>query len=109
QAVVEALYDAFDAETDISTENILKAARASVPLSMTMREKIAYLRDWASTRARDASSASPESIEEQTAAFLTARAEEEAFRRKERARKNTESEEKPVRGRRTAKKTETGE
>jgi hypothetical protein len=49
---------------------------------MTMREKIAYLRDWASTRARDASSASPESIEEQTAAFLTARAEEEAFRRK---------------------------
>lgn len=83
QAVVEALYDAFDKDRDITTEDILKAARASVPLSMTMREKIAYLRDWASTRCREASSAPPESIEEQTAAFLKARAEEEAARRKE--------------------------
>src|SRR5262249_20012265 len=83
QAVVEALYDAFDKGRDITTEDVVRAARAAVPLSMTMREKIAYLRDWAQTRARDASSASPESIEEQTAAFLLARAEEEAYRRKD--------------------------
>ncbi len=104
QAVIEALYDAFDKGRDITTEDIVKAARASVPLSMTMREKIAYLRDWASTRARDASSASPESIEEQTAAFLTARAEEEAFRRKERARKIAGADAKPARAPRSTTK-----
>jgi len=62
-------------------EDLIKAAHASVPLSMTMREKIAYMRDWADTRARQASSAQPESIEEQTAAFIMARAMEEAKRR----------------------------
>jgi ATP-dependent 26S proteasome regulatory subunit len=92
QVVVEALYDAFDAARDsgdaardLTMEDLLKACRASVPLSMTMREKIAYLRDWAETRARMASSATPESLEEQMAAFLEARAEEEAIRRKQEA------------------------
>jgi hypothetical protein len=47
---------------------------------MTMREKIAYLRNWAETRARMASSEPVESIEEQTVAFLTARAQAEASR-----------------------------
>jgi SpoVK/Ycf46/Vps4 family AAA+-type ATPase len=74
QLVVEALYDAFGAGTDLTTDLVLRAVRATVPLSMTMREKIAYLRDWASTRARPASSATPESFEEQAAAFLAARA-----------------------------------
>lgn len=109
QAVVEALYDAFEKKKekpdyDLTTEDIVKAARASVPLSMTMREKIAYLRDWASTRARDASSASPESIEEQTAAFLTARAEEEAFRRKAKVPEPDSTDGKPAKPRRATAK-----
>ncbi|MBM3496196.1 MAG: AAA family ATPase [Armatimonadetes bacterium] len=73
QLVVEGLYDAFDAGTDITTDLLLEAARATVPLSMTMREKIAYLRDWASTRARPASSAEVESFEDQAASFLAGR------------------------------------
>jgi ATP-dependent 26S proteasome regulatory subunit len=81
QLVVEALFDAFDAGRDLKTEDLLKAARATVPLSMTMREKISYLRNWADTRARMASSEPIESVEEQTAAFLQARAQEEASRR----------------------------
>ena len=60
QAVIEALYDAFDAGRDVTLEDLLRACHASVPLSMTMREKIALLRDWAHTRARKASSAEPE-------------------------------------------------
>ncbi len=80
QLVVEALYDAFDAGRDLETEDILKAATATVPLSMTMREKIAYLREWADTRARKASGAPVESVEEQTAAFLLARAQAAAHR-----------------------------
>ena len=80
QLVIEALYDAFDAGTDVTTDHLLKAARATVPLSMTMREKIAYLRDWAATRARPASSVEVESFEDQAAAFLANRiiAKEEA-------------------------------
>lgn len=80
QLVVEALFDAFDASRDLKTDDLLKAARATVPLSMTMREKITYLRNWAETRARMASSEPVESIEEQTASFLLARAQEEASR-----------------------------
>src|SRR5439155_16556558 len=44
QLVVEALYDAFDADRELLDEDLMKAARAQVPLSMTMREKIAILR-----------------------------------------------------------------
>ncbi len=73
QLIVEALYDAFGAGTELTTELVARAARSTVPLSMTMREKIAYLRDWASTRARPASSSEPESFEEQAAAFLAGR------------------------------------
>lgn len=74
QLIIEALYDAFDSGQDITTDGILKGVQETVPLSMTMREKIAYLRDWASTRARLASSQKAESFEEQANAFLAARA-----------------------------------
>jgi ATP-dependent 26S proteasome regulatory subunit len=74
QAVIESLYDAFDDGGDVTTKHILRAIRASVPLSMTMREKIAYLRDWADTRARQASSTPPESLDEQEVAFMAGRA-----------------------------------
>jgi ATP-dependent 26S proteasome regulatory subunit len=56
QAIVSALYDAFDAGHDLTTGDILRNVRDSVPLSRMMREQIDTLRDWAVTRARRASS-----------------------------------------------------
>jgi SpoVK/Ycf46/Vps4 family AAA+-type ATPase len=55
QVVVGALYDAFDAGRDINTDDLLTNIRVSVPLSRTMAESIEELREWASTRARNAS------------------------------------------------------
>jgi ATP-dependent 26S proteasome regulatory subunit len=60
QAVISALYDAFDVERDVTTEDILAVAKESIPLSMTMKERIDLLRLWAKSRARPASSAEPE-------------------------------------------------
>ena len=56
QAVVSAMYDAFDLGRELTTEDILEVAKQSVPLSLTMKEKIDVLRFWAETRARPASS-----------------------------------------------------
>ncbi len=64
QVIVSALYDAFDAGRDITTEDLLRNIGATIPLSRTMREQIVALREWASTRARNASSAPPP-LEEQ--------------------------------------------
>lgn len=55
QVVVSSLYDAFDAGRDINTDDLLNNIRISVPLSRTMAESIEELREWASTRARNAS------------------------------------------------------
>jgi SpoVK/Ycf46/Vps4 family AAA+-type ATPase len=80
QAVISALYDAFDLNRDVTTEDILEVVKHSIPLSMTMREKIDTLRRWSETRARPASSATPEmpgpDLEMETAkALLNALAE----------------------------------
>jgi AAA+ superfamily predicted ATPase len=50
QAVTSALHDAFDSRTQLSTEHLLAAVKRSPPLSVTMAEKIAALRDWARGR-----------------------------------------------------------
>ncbi len=55
QAVVSALYDAFDDGRELRTEDIYKSLNETVPLSQTMEEEISALRDWARTRARWAS------------------------------------------------------
>ena len=55
QAVISALYDAFDAERDVTPEGLLSAAREIVPLAVTMKEGIDTMREWAKTRARTAS------------------------------------------------------
>ena len=58
QVVVSALYEAFDADPhtrELSTEQLLHAAKEIVPLAVTMQEKIADMREWAKTRARTAS------------------------------------------------------
>ena len=55
QAVIAALYDAFDSGNDLTTEGVLKTVNEIVPLAITMREMIESMREWARTRARMAS------------------------------------------------------
>ena len=55
QAVVAALYDAFDAGIELGTEGLLRSLGEIVPLAVTMREQIDGMREWARTRARPAS------------------------------------------------------
>lgn len=55
QAVIASLYDAFDAERDMTTADIASNLQTMVPLSRTMEEEVAKLRQWAATRARPAS------------------------------------------------------
>ena len=56
QAIVSAMYNAFDADRDITTTDVLQAVQSSVPLSVTMREDLERLRSWAQDRTRPASS-----------------------------------------------------
>lgn len=55
QGVIDGLYNAFPQGRDLQTEDILDSLNQTVPLATTMHEEIATLRDWASTRARQAS------------------------------------------------------
>jgi hypothetical protein len=50
QAVVAALHEAYAEKSDIDTERIIAAVRGSPPLSATMAEKVAALRQWAQGR-----------------------------------------------------------
>lgn len=52
QALVESMYAAFAESRDVGTEDLLKTIERTVPLSQTMKEDIAALREWARTRAR---------------------------------------------------------
>lgn len=54
--VADALYSAFDEDRDLQDGDLFEAAEATVPLSQTMKERIEWLRNWAKTRARAASS-----------------------------------------------------
>jgi SpoVK/Ycf46/Vps4 family AAA+-type ATPase len=51
----DAMFAAFEAEREVSTEDLLKAAASTTPLSSTAKEKITQLREWAQGRARCAS------------------------------------------------------
>ena len=51
QAVVSALYTAFSREEDLSTSSLIEEIELTKPLSVTMAERIASLRDWARDRA----------------------------------------------------------
>jgi len=55
QAVISALYDAFYARHELTTEHLLETLRETVPLAKTMDEQIDRLRKWAVGRARHAS------------------------------------------------------
>jgi len=54
EAIISALYDAFDGGEELETADVLRAIDESVPLSKTMAEELAGLRDWAKGRARPA-------------------------------------------------------
>jgi SpoVK/Ycf46/Vps4 family AAA+-type ATPase len=55
QAIISALYDAFYAKHELTTEDIIRALLQTVPLAKTMDEQISRLRSWAVGRARNAS------------------------------------------------------
>ena len=50
QAVLSAAHAAFAKGTGVTTASVVAAARASPPLSVTMRESIAWLREWSKGR-----------------------------------------------------------
>jgi ATP-dependent 26S proteasome regulatory subunit len=55
QALVSALFDAFEANLDLATDGLIKSVREIIPLSYTMKERIDEMREWANSRARRAS------------------------------------------------------
>lgn len=55
QAIIAALYDAFEAGENLSTSRIMQAVKETVPLSRTMEKEIQTMRSWAQGRARRAS------------------------------------------------------
>ena len=57
EAIISALYDAFYQQEPLNTGHVLNALHETVPLSRTMDEQIARLRQWAAGRARSASAA----------------------------------------------------
>jgi len=62
QVVISGLFDSFEAGKELTTETVLNSIRQTRPLSVTMKEVIDDLRNWASSRARMASS--PGDVEE---------------------------------------------
>jgi SpoVK/Ycf46/Vps4 family AAA+-type ATPase len=50
QAVISALHEAYAQKSDIDTERVVAAVKGSPPLSATMAEKVAALRQWAKGR-----------------------------------------------------------
>jgi len=55
QAIISAMYDAFDGGEDLRDGYIYNSLAQTVPLSRTMEEEIKRLREWADSRARMAS------------------------------------------------------
>ncbi|MCL4834507.1 MAG: AAA family ATPase [Caldilineaceae bacterium] len=55
QAIIAALYDAFDQNRPLAMDDLLTVLNETIPLSTMMKEEIAGLRAWAKQRARGAS------------------------------------------------------
>jgi AAA+ superfamily predicted ATPase len=64
QAVVSALYSAFDAGTELAQQHLVEAIGETLPLAVTMREEIERLREWARSRTRPAGAAAADSAPE---------------------------------------------
>ncbi|QFZ92757.2 AAA family ATPase [Synechococcus elongatus] len=54
QALIAAMYEAFAQEREFTQLDIIAAIKSTLPLSKTMNEQVAALRDWARQRARPA-------------------------------------------------------
>jgi SpoVK/Ycf46/Vps4 family AAA+-type ATPase len=63
QGIVSALYDAFEDNTDIDTDRIVKSCTEFIPLAYTMKEVIDNMREWSKSRARAASLSTAEALE----------------------------------------------
>jgi SpoVK/Ycf46/Vps4 family AAA+-type ATPase len=55
QIIIDGLYDAFENEGELTTEDLLRNIKNTIPLSKTMESKITALRQWARRHARPAS------------------------------------------------------
>lgn len=55
ETIIASLYKAFSLGRDINTEDVLNSINDIVPLAVTAKEQIDYIRDWAKNRARPAS------------------------------------------------------
>jgi ATP-dependent 26S proteasome regulatory subunit len=67
QVIISSLYDAFEEERDLSTQDLLNNIKETIPLSQTMEAEISRLRRWGRTHARPASAP-----EQETARSLAA-------------------------------------
>jgi SpoVK/Ycf46/Vps4 family AAA+-type ATPase len=54
QAIIAAMYEAFAQDREFTQLDIISAVKSTTPLSRTMTEQVAALRDWARLRARPA-------------------------------------------------------
>ena len=54
EAVISGLYEAFYAGRELTGDDIVRAISDTVPLSVTMAEKVEAIREWGRTRARGA-------------------------------------------------------
>jgi len=57
QGIVAAMYEAFAQDREFTQLDIIAAIKATLPLSRTMSEQVAALRDWARNRTRPAAAA----------------------------------------------------
>jgi len=55
QLVISALFLSFAAERELAQEDLVRVARETVPLAVTMDDRLKELREWARPRARPAS------------------------------------------------------
>jgi len=62
EAIISAMHDSFAEKRELETRDILSALRGTVPLSVTMKEKISFFRQWMQMRARPASSETPQPL-----------------------------------------------
>lgn len=65
QAIIAGLHDSFAENREVTTDDIVKAINQTVPLSITMNEKITQLRNWSRDRARPVSSHQYEPLDEE--------------------------------------------
>jgi SpoVK/Ycf46/Vps4 family AAA+-type ATPase len=59
QVIIDGLYDAFESECELSSEDLFRNLKNTIPLSQTMETKITALRQWARQHARPASEPPP--------------------------------------------------